>query len=135
MSVKFKKYLLVFFMTLPSIGFTSPYSFVTTINEYNGDVFIDYTSLQKNKNIIKVWMYIDIPIEQSFQKEKYLSIRQFVEIYCDDRKLKVLETTYFEKNHLQGRIIFSSSSPTELMNIPPNSLSSVLRSSTCFLKK
>lgn len=121
-------------MTLPSVGFSSSYSFLTTINENNGDVFIDYKSLQKKKNIVKVWMYLDNPIEQSFQKEKYLSIRNFVEIHCEDRKLRMLDTTYFEKNHLQGKIIFSTSNPTEFMNIPPNSLSSLLYS-TCNLKK
>ena len=129
-----KRYIFLILFLIPCVGFTSSYSFLTTINEDNFDVFVDYKSLQKKKNIVKVWMYLDNPIEQSFQKEKYFSIRNFVEIHCDDRKLRMLETTYFEKNHLKGRVIFTTSSPTEFMNIPPNSLSSSLLD-TCYLKK
>ena len=130
-----KKYIFLFFFFIPCLGFSSPYDYLTTINENNGDVFIDFSSLQKRKNLVKVWIYVDNKVIQSFQKETYLSVRHFVEIHCDDRTYRMLETTYFEKNHLQGKIVYSTVSPTELMNIPPNSFGSLLRSSTCFLKK
>lgn len=130
-----KNYIFLILFFIPCIGFSSPYDYLTTINEKNGDVFIDYSSLQKRKNLVKVWIYVDYQVKQSFQNENYLSIRNLVEIHCDDRTYRMLETTYFEKNHLQGKIVYLTVSPTEFLNIPPNSFSSLLRSSTCFLKK
>ena len=95
---------------------TSVYAEWTAVGE-NSDAgtttYVDFATLQRSGNLVKVWELVDYKTMQKPGYGGYLSAKVQVQLDCQEGKTRILSSTWFSNNMGDGSVVRSSSNPGE----------------------
>ncbi len=108
----------------------------TFITESSNDTkfYLDFSTVQKKNNLVRVWQRVELPKPQIFSGENYLSMRAYREYDCTEKRERILSLSFFSQNNLNGNIIHNHSQTGEWGYVAPNTSGSELMRAVCGTK-
>jgi len=101
---------------------------------FDGDItaYIDYGTIKKKNNKVKIWTLYDFKTVQQVEKVRYLSEANRKEYDCREETLRVLDIYWHSKNMRTGEVIFSGTNfKHEAVSIVPGSVEETLFNIAC----
>ena len=125
-----RKILLVFVLTLIA---TNAYAEWTSYGVNVGGVyFYDKSTVKRNGNKVRVWIYMDAsPNNEKFKSLSMSSVRSLEEIDCVNETAKGLSRQFFTKPDLEGEMGDFTDPNLPIDYIVPNSINATLMKLVC----
>ncbi|MDC0931836.1 hypothetical protein OAR80_03715 [Methylophilaceae bacterium] len=93
--------------------------------------FIDLKNIKGNTEKVRIWTLTDYTNIQVTKKINYQSIKSFVEINCQSKKMRILAYSLYEKPMAMGKMVFSKGRPFEWEEVKPSTVNGLFLNVSC----
>jgi hypothetical protein len=98
-------------------------------------VYVDFETIKKKGNKVKIWDLLDLKTAQKFENDRYLSTIQRMEYDCEEETGRTLDYYLYSGNMRNGEIVYSSKNiKDEPKSILPGSIDEGLFKIACYKK-
>jgi len=101
----------VVLMFLLAMTCTSAIAKWTKVGEYSQGVkFVNLANIQKDDNLVKMWILSDYKFTQHsiHNKRLFMSTESQIEFNCEDETSRILSITNFSGNKGKGEVVYSN---------------------------
>ena len=120
-------FLIALFFTSTSVIAYAP----VARNDQGVEFFVDFSSIQKTGNTIRVWEKQNYPAPRIVGSDFYQSVRIYEEYDCKERKSRRLSWTVFSQKDLSGEVVLTNSKSSEWNFIAPDSVAGIVMNVVC----
>jgi hypothetical protein len=78
-----------------------------------------------------LWTLTDYTNIQVTKKINYQSIKSFVEINCQSKKMRILAYSLYEQPMAKGKVVFSKGRPFEWEDVKPSTVNGLFLNVSC----
>jgi hypothetical protein len=127
-----KKLLLTILLTVISTSAMAEWTFLTTNADITKKVYIDVSSIRKNKSQVKMWDLFDFknPLTNA-DGSRCLSAKRLVEYDCNNEQSRLLAFVQHSSNMGKGEVVMSYAVPDDWFPVAPNTIEQSLIQATC----
>ena len=100
-------------------------------SDNDGRGYIDYSTIKRSSNIVKIWELIDYKNPQKYNSLTYKSIVSLREYDCSNEKVRGLSISYFSDSMGKGNPVNIVNQPSDWMYLPPGSMGLSKLKSVC----
>jgi len=93
--------------------------------------FIDLENIRGSTERVRIWTLTDYTNIQVTKKINYQSIKSFVEINCQSKKMRILAYSLYEQPMARGKVVFSKGRPFELEDVKPSTVNGLFLNVSC----
>ena len=93
--------------------------------------FIDLENIRGGKEKVRIWTLTDYTNIQVTKKINYQSIKSFVEINCQSKKMRILAYSFYEQPMAKGKVVFSKGRPFEWEDVKPSTVNGLFLNVSC----
>jgi uncharacterized membrane protein YhiD involved in acid resistance len=93
--------------------------------------FIDLENIRRGTEKVRIWTLTDYTNIQVTKKINYQSIKSFVEINCQSKKMRILAYSLYEKPMAKGKVVFSKGRPFEWEDVKPSTVNGLFLNVSC----
>ena len=107
------KSFLMAFLTVVSTSALSEWIKVEKISSEGITRYVDVSTIQKNKNKVRMINLIDYQTKREALDDKFLSIKVVQEYDCNEVKKRILAFNTYSENMGKGGVLYRDTSPNE----------------------
>jgi len=93
--------------------------------------FIDLENIRGSTGKVRIWTLTDYTNIQVTKKINYQSIKSFVEINCQSKKMRILAYSLYEQPMAKGKVVFSKGRPFEWEDVKPSTVNGLFLNVSC----
>ena len=93
--------------------------------------FIDLENIRGSAEKVRIWTLTDYTNIQVTKKINYQSIKSFVEINCQSKKMRILAYSLYEHPMARGKVVFSKGRPFECEDVKPSTVNGLFLNVSC----
>ena len=93
--------------------------------------FIDLENIRGGAEKVRIWTLTDYTNIQVTKKINYQSIKSFVEINCQSKKMRILAYSLYEQPMANGNVVFSKGRPFEWEDVKPSTVNGLFLNVSC----
>ena len=93
--------------------------------------FIDLENIRESTRKVRIWTLTDYTNIQVTKKINYQSIKSFVEINCQSKKMRILAYSLYEQPMAKGKVVFSKGRPFEWEDVKPSTVNGLFLNVSC----
>ena len=93
--------------------------------------FIDLENIRGSTEKVRIWTLTDYTNIQVTKKINYQSIKSFVEINCQSKKMRILAYSLYEQPMARGEVVFSKGRPFEWEDVKPSTVNGLFLNVSC----
>ena len=93
--------------------------------------FIDLENIRRGTEKVRIWTLTDYTNIQVTKKINYQSIKSFVEINCQSKKMRILAYSLYEHPMAKGKVVFSKGRPFEWEDVKPSTVNGLFLNVSC----
>ena len=93
--------------------------------------FIDLENIRGGPEKVRIWTLTDYTNIQVTKKINYQSIKSFVEINCQSKKMRILAYSLYEQPMAKGKVVFSKGRPFEWEDVKPSTVNGLFLNVSC----
>ena len=93
--------------------------------------FIDLENIRGGAEKVRIWTLTDYTNIQVTKKINYQSIKSFVEINCQSKKMRILAYSLYEQPMAKGKVVFSKGRPFEWEDVKPSTVNGLFLNVSC----
>jgi len=93
--------------------------------------FIDLENIRGGAEKVRIWTLTDYTNIQVTKKINYQSIKSFVEINCQSKKMRILAYSLYEHPMAKGKVVFSKGRPFEWEDVKPSTVNGLFLNVSC----
>ena len=93
--------------------------------------FIDLENIRRGTEKVRIWTLTDYTNIQITKKINYQSIKSFVEINCQSKKMRILAYSLYEQPMAKGKVVFSEGRPFEWEDVKPSTVNGLFLNVSC----
>ncbi|MDC0999865.1 hypothetical protein OAS17_01910 [Methylophilaceae bacterium] len=93
--------------------------------------FIDLENIRRGTERVRIWTLTDYTNIQVTKKLNYQSIKSFVEINCQSKKMRILAYSLYEQPMAKGKVVFSKGRPFEWEDVKPSTVNGLFLNVSC----
>ena len=93
--------------------------------------FIDLENIRRGTEKVRIWTLTDYTNIQVTKKINYQSIKSFVEINCQSKKMRILAYSLYEQPMAKGKVAFSKGRPFEWEDVKPSTVNGLFLNVSC----
>jgi len=93
--------------------------------------FIDLENIRGGTGKVRIWTLTDYTNIQVTKKINYQSIKSFVEINCQSKKMRILAYSLYEQPMAKGKVVFSKGRPFEWEDVKPSTVNGLFLNVSC----
>ena len=93
--------------------------------------FIDLENIRRGTEKVRIWTLTDYTNIQVTKKINYQSIKSFVEINCQSKKMRILAYSLYEQQMAKGKVVFSKGRPFEWEDVKPSTVNGLFLNVSC----
>ena len=93
--------------------------------------FIDLENIRGSTEKLRIWTLTDYTNIQVTKKINYQSIKSFVEINCQSKKMRILAYSLYERSMAKGKVVFSKGRPFEWEDVKPSTVNGLFLNVGC----
>ena len=93
--------------------------------------FIDLENIRVSREKVRIWTLTDYTNIQVTKKINYQSIKSFVEINCQSKKMRILAYSLYEQPMARGKVVFSKGRPFEWEDVKPSTVNGLFLNVSC----
>ena len=93
--------------------------------------FIDLENIRGGAEKVRIWTLTDYTNIQVTKKINYQSIKSFVEINCQSKKMRILAYSLYEHPMARGKVVFSKGRPFEWEDVKPSTVNGLFLKVSC----
>ena len=93
--------------------------------------FIDLKNIRGGAEKVRIWTLTDYTNIQVTKKINYQSIKSFVEINCQSKKMRILAYSLYEQSMGKGKVVFSKGRPFEWEDVKPSTVNGLFLNVSC----
>ena len=93
--------------------------------------FIDLENIRGSTEKVRIWTLTDYTNIQVTKKINYQSIKSFVEINCQSKKMRILAYSLYEQPMARGKVVFSKGRPFEWEAVKPSTVNGLFLNVSC----
>ena len=129
-----KKLTLLLLLLMISTNVMSEWTIVGSNDVGDGIYYIDYETIKKKGNKVKLWSLVDTTTVKHIPKgSDFLSSTSHFEYDCEEQTRRFLDVCFYSKNMQGGKIVFSAANikTDTAESIIPNSMDDVVFKIAC----
>ena len=93
--------------------------------------FIDLENIRGSTEKVRIWTLTDYTNIQVTKKINYQSIKSFVEINCQSKKMRILAYSLYEYPMAKGKVVFSKGRPFKWEAVQPSTVNGLFLNVSC----
>ena len=93
--------------------------------------FIDLENIRGSTEKVRIWTLTDYTNIQVTKKINYQSIKSFIEINCQSKKMRILAYSLYEQPMGKGKVVFSKGRPFEWEDVKPSTVNGLFLNVSC----
>ena len=127
-----KKLLITLILAVVSSSAMAEWVFVGEDAHRTINIYVDYNTIRKTGNMVKMWSLYDYKTVMSLAGYKYLSQKLQNEYDCQEEKSRIIVNIYYDRN-MGGRAIspLSRYTPDVWVSVPPGSVNEHILKIAC----
>jgi len=95
------------------------------------EYFIDLKNIRESKEKVRIWTLTDYTNIQVTKKINYQSIKSLVEINCQEKNMRILAYSLYEKSMAKGKVVFSKGRPFDWEAVKPSTVNGLFLNVGC----
>ena len=98
-------------------------------NEFTA--YVDYISVRKSGNVVKIWEMYDHKMLQEDAGDKYLSVKSLEEYDCVSKRTRLISLSLFSGNMGQGNVVYSETIINNWQSVAQNNVGESMWEAAC----
>ena len=126
------KKVLVLLLLMVSTSVFAEWTRVTDSKDGDMTVYIDYETIKRKVNKVKIWILFDFKTVKKAISYRYLSQMERDEYDCDEETSRMLDLYWYSGNMKQGDIVYRETNMKDgTLSLPPGSTGERLLKIAC----